>query len=112
VEIYEAVDQTLVQSMDLEALALIRTLNRDITLGAIVLGSSLEPFLVGTSPARVLSLLPEALTETTGIEIRRVGLACYVRAGDDPGSLERLSAWDVDGIITARPSLVRTKLGR
>jgi len=112
IEIYDAVDQTLIQSMDLESLARIRTVNPDITLAAVVLGSSLEPFLEGTSPARVLSLLPETLTETTGREIRRVGLACYVRAGDDPGSLERLSAWDVDGIITARPSLVRTKLGR
>jgi glycerophosphoryl diester phosphodiesterase len=112
VEIYEAVDRTLIQSMDLEALALIRTLNRDITLGAVVLGSSLEPFLAATSPARVLSLLPERLTETTGREVRRAGLACYVRAGDAPGSLERLSAWDVDGIITTRPSLVRTRLGR
>jgi glycerophosphoryl diester phosphodiesterase len=52
------------------------------------------------------------LTETTGSEIRSAGLACYVRAGDDPGSLERLNGWDVDGIITARPSLVRTRLGR
>jgi len=112
VEIYEAADQTLIQSTDLEALALIRTLNRNIELGAIVVGSSLEPFLVETSPVRVLSLLPERLTETTGSEIRRRGLACYVRAADDPGSLERLSAWDVDGIITARPSLVRTRLGR
>ena len=112
VEIYEAVDQTLIQSMDLESLALIRTLNQDITLGAVVLGSSLEPFLAGTSPARALSLLPEQLTETARSEIRRVGLACYVRAGDDPGAWSRLSAWDVDGIITARPSLVRTRLGR
>jgi glycerophosphoryl diester phosphodiesterase len=112
IEIYEAVDQTLIQSMDLESLTRIRTLNRDITLGAIVLGSSLEPFLVGTSPAQALSLLPERLTETAESEIRKVGLACYVRAGDDLGSLERLSVWDVDGIITARPSLVRTKLGR
>jgi glycerophosphoryl diester phosphodiesterase len=112
IEIYEAVDQTLIQSMDLESLARIRTVNPDITLGAVVLGSSLEPFLVGTSPAQVLSLLPERLTEAAGSEIRRVGLACYVRAGDDPGSLERLSEWDVDGIITARPSLVRTRLGR
>jgi len=112
VEIYEAVDQTLIQSMDLEALALIRTLNRDIGLGAVVLGSSLAPFLAGTSPARALCLLPERLTETTRSEIRRVGLACYVRTEDDPGSLERLSAWDVDGIITVRPSLDRTRLGR
>jgi glycerophosphoryl diester phosphodiesterase len=53
-----------------------------------------------------------AIDRDDGSEIRRAGLACYVRTGDDPGSLERLSAWDVDGIITARPSLVRTRLGR
>jgi len=111
VEIYEAVDQTLIQSMDVEALTLIRTLNRHIELGAIVLGS-LDPLLAGAGPARVLCLQPEQLTETMGSEIRRLGLACYVRAGNDPGSLERLSAWSVDGIITARPSLVRTRLGR
>ena len=112
VEVYEVVGQTLIQSMDLGALALIRTLNRDIGLGAVVFGSSLEPFLAGTSPACALCLLPERLTETARSEIRRVGLACYVRADDDPESLERLGAWDVDGIITARPSLVRTRLGR
>src|SRR6185503_8176788 len=65
VEIYEAVNQTLIQSVDLEALALFRTLNRDIKLGAVVLGSSLGPFLAGTSPAQVLCLLPERLTATT-----------------------------------------------
>jgi len=112
VEIYEAVDQTLIQSVDLEALALIRTLNRDIGLGAVVLGSSLEPFLAGTSPASALCLLAERLTETARSEIRRSGLACYVRPDDGPESLERLGAWNVDGIITARPRLVRTRLGR
>jgi len=112
VEIYEAVNQTLIQSVDLEALALIRTLNRDIKLGAVVLGSSLGPFLAGTSPAQVLCLLPERLTETTRRAIRREGFACYVRAGDDLEDLERWSAWEVDGIITTRPSLVRTRLGR
>ena len=84
VEVYEAVGQTLIQSMDLEALALIQTFNRDIGLGAVVLESSLEPFLASTSPARALCLLPERLTETTRSEIRRVGLACYVRADRRP----------------------------
>ena len=112
VEVYEVVGQTLIQSMDLGALGLIRTLNRDIGLGAVVLGSSLQPFLAGTSPVRALCLLPEQLTEATRSEIRRIGLACYVRTGDDPGSLERLSAWDVDGIITVRPSRDPTTRGR
>jgi hypothetical protein len=56
--------------------------------------------------------LDERLTETTGSELRKAGIGSYVRAGDGPGIFEWLKGRDVDGIITARPSLVRTRLGR
>ena len=97
VEIYEVEDRTLVQSMDLKALGQIHALNPGIALGAVVYGSSLEPFLRATSCAQALCLLPEHLSEAVEGDRRGTGLACYVRAWDGPTSLERLNSWDVDG---------------
>jgi len=110
-EVYEAVDRTLIQSPDPKALTMIRTLNGDVKLGAVIVGASLEPFLVAPGPAQALCPGDE-LCERTAAEIRKAGLEFYVRTEGHPDQIDRLVAWGVSGIITNRPSLVRTRLGR
>ena len=109
-EVYEAVDQTVIQSSDPKALAMIRTLNADVKLGVIIVGPTIEPFLVGRGP--VQALCPGDVGERTAAEIRSAGLELYVRTGGVPDRIDRLVSWGVSGIITDRPSLVRTRLGR
>ena len=110
-EVYEAVDRTLIQSSDPTALAMIRTLNADVKLGAVIVGPTIEPFLVGPGPAQALCS-GDRVGERTAAAIRSAGLELYVRSEGDPDRIDRLVAWGVSGIITNRPSLVRTRLGR
>ena len=109
-------DQILIQSIDLAALALIRTLNRRSGLGAA--GGSGHR----SSPVLLRPDEPGASAICSGAEIltatRReaksegAGLACYVWDGNDRPRLDRFVEWGVNGIITDRPSLLRTRLGR
>jgi len=112
VEIYEVVDRALVQSFDHAAIARVRTLNREIPVGALVAQASLDPGLLG--PDAVSAICPGAhvLTEALLGEIRQAGLGCYVWTVNEPAQMDRLVEWGVNGIITDRPGLLRARLGR
>jgi len=112
VEVYEVIDRALIQSMDPRVLGRIHALNPDIALGAVVSGSSPAPVLTRDSPARALCVRFEDLKDEAGRPSLGRRHECYIRAGDNLPDLDRSTWLDVDGIITTRPSLVRTRLGR
>jgi len=46
------------------------------------------------------------------LAVREDGLECYVRRVNEPVQVDRLVAWNLSGIVTGRPDLVRRRLGR
>ena len=112
VEIYEVVDRALVQSFDHAAIARVRTLNREIPVGALVAQASLDPGLLRPEAVSAICPSAEVLTEELLGEIRRAGLDCYVWTVNEPAQMDRLVEWGVNGIITDRPGLLRARLGR
>ncbi len=111
-EIYDVVDQALVQSFDHEALDRIRALSREIRLGALVAQTPLDAGLL--RPGVVNAICPGAglVTEPMLGEIRGAGLECYVWTVNEPALMDRLVGWRVSGIITDRPGALRARLGR
>ena len=109
-EIYEVIDRALVQSFDHEALARLRTLSREVTLGALVAQPPLDPAVV--APGIVQAICPGAylLTEHDTAAILGAGLGCYVWTVNEPAQMDRLVSWGVSGIITDRPALLRARL--
>jgi len=112
VEIYEVVDRALVQSFDHAAIARVRTLNREIPVGALVAQASLDPGLLRPEAVSAICPVAEVLSEDLFGEIRRAGLDCYVWTVNEPAQMDRLVEWGVNGIITDRPGLLRARLGR
>jgi len=112
IEIYEVADRVLVQSRDLGALTRVHDLNPDISLGAVMSGSAPASLLGPNSPVGALCVRLEDLAEEERSRRLVKGLACYVRTGGSRPDLTREVAWDVDGIITSRPGLGRTRPGR
>jgi len=112
VEIYDVVDRVLVQSFDHAAIGRVRSLNREIPVGALVARAPLDPSLL--RPEAISAICPgaEVLTEALLDEIRRAGLGCYVWTVNEPAQMDRLVEWGVSGIITDRPGLLRARLGR
>ena len=87
VEIYDVVDRVLVQSFDHAALARVRTLNREIPVGALVAQAPLDPGLL--RPEAVSAICPGAHVldrgAARGDPAGRAGLLCLdgQRAGPD-----------------------------
>jgi glycerophosphoryl diester phosphodiesterase len=112
IEIYEVLDRALVQSFDHEALRRIRTLNREVRLGALVAQPPLPP--VGSLPAVADAVCPgvNLLSEGAVQELNTAGVGCYVWTVNEPAQMDRLVKWGVSGIITDRPGLLKARLGR
>jgi glycerophosphoryl diester phosphodiesterase len=106
------VDRVLVQSFDHAAIARVRTLNREIPVGALVAQAPFDPALL--RPEAVSAICPGAHVLTAPLlgEIRGAGLGCYVWTVNEPAQMDRLVEWGVTGIITDRPGLLRARLGR
>ena len=111
-EVYEVLDRALVQSFDHAALARIRTLNREVMLGALIAQPPLDP--VAWAPAGAAALCPgvHLVTAEAVAAMRGAGLACHVWTVNEPAQMDRLVRWGVSGIITDRPGLLRARLGR
>jgi glycerophosphoryl diester phosphodiesterase len=112
VEIYDVVDRVLVQSFDHAAMARVRTLNREILVGALVAQAPLDPGLLRADGVSAICPGAHVLTEGLLAEIRGAGLGCYVWTVNEPAQMDRLAEWGVTGIITDRPGLLRARLGR
>ena len=110
VEIYDVVDLAVIQSFDHAALGRCRGFNREIALGALV---EAPPFHdLPLPPGMVQAICPAAgpLTEADVRAIRTSGLACYAWTVNEPALMDRLVEWEVTGIITDRPELLRARL--
>ena len=116
-EIYEAVDRSLVQSVDREALGRVRTLNPAVPLGVLWSTGPLSaalPVVGAPAGGTIDALCPavEVLRKADVEKIRAAGLACYVWTVNEPALADRLVAWRVDGILTDRPGIVRARVDR
>jgi glycerophosphoryl diester phosphodiesterase len=109
-EIYDVLDRALVQSFDHRALSQIHSLNPDVRLAALITRPPVEAVL--GAPGPVHAVCPEAhlVTEAVMARIRHAGLDCYVWTVNEPGQMDQLVRWDVSGIITDHPGLLRTRL--
>jgi glycerophosphoryl diester phosphodiesterase len=112
VEIYDAVDRVLVQSFDPAAIGEVRTLNRDIRVGAVVAQAPLDRALL--VPGTVDAICPALAACSAGLigEVRQAGLDCHVWTVNEPAQVDRLVSWGVSGIITDRPGALRARLDR
>ena len=112
IEIYDVVDRVLVQSFDHVAIARVRTLNREIPVGALVAQAPLDPALLDRETVSAICPGAHVLSAPLLREIQGAGLACYVWTVNEPAQMDRLVEWGVNGIITDRPGLLRARLGR
>lgn len=111
-EIYEAVERSLVQSADREALGRVRALNPALPLGVLWSAGPLDSALPAAGAADALCAAVEILGESDVERIREAGLGCHVWTVNEPALADRLVGWCVDGILTDRPGLVRARVGR
>ena len=109
-EVYNAIDGSLVQSFDLAALARLRAFSREIILGALLDRAPLD--VAGDVPAAANAVCPSM--QILGIPereaIRRSGRQCHVWTVNEPAQMDRLVDWSVDGIITDQPAVLRARL--
>lgn len=111
-EIYDVVDRTLVQSFDHDAITRIRSLSREIRVGVLVAKAPLEAALLEPGVASAICPAADLVTDSLVADIRRAGLECYVWTVHEPALMDRLVDWNVNGIITDRPGVLRARLGR
>ena len=111
IEVYDVVDHVLVQSFDVATIARVRSLNREVPVGALVAQSPLDAELLRTAPDAICPGEHLVTEELLG-EIRQAERACYVWTVNEPAQMDRLVAWGVSGIITDRPGLLKARLGR
>ncbi len=112
-QIYDALDRTLVTSFDHHALRTCRDLDPDVRTGALLVGRLLAPGAL--APAGVLNALclrADLIAAGDVAAAREAGLDCYAWVVDDPAAARRLLEWGVAGIVTDRPDLIRPVLDR
>ena len=111
-EVYDVLERTLVQCFDVGALRALRALSREVRLGVLVDHRPIDP---ETDLAPGLdAICPSVAILGAGerAAIRAAGRECHVWTVNEPTLMDRLVAWDVEGIITDRPDLLRARLGR
>ena len=111
-EIYDVVDRSLVQSFDHDAIALTRSLNREIRVGVLVEEAPIHAGLLAHGVANAICPGADLVTENLLTKIREAGLECYVWTVNEPALMDRLVNWQVNGIITDRPGVLAARLGR
>ncbi|HEV8436935.1 MAG TPA: glycerophosphodiester phosphodiesterase family protein [Methylomirabilota bacterium] len=111
-EIYDVLERALVLSFDHGALRRVLTLNRETRVGALIAQPPLEASLDGLTGFTAVCPGAQLITERAMAHVRAAGLACYAWMVSEPAQLDRLIGWGVSGIITDRPGLWWTRLGR
>jgi glycerophosphoryl diester phosphodiesterase len=112
IEVYDVLEQALVQSFDVAALQRISVLNPDIHLGILAASPPIFPLIGPASACRAICPGAHLVGEAEVAEIRRAGLECYVWTVNEPAQMDRLVQWGVSGIITDRPDLLRARINR
>lgn len=104
------VDDAVLLSWDPGVLVAARALDHALPLGLLVAQAPVAP-PAGVPATAVCPAVEVADAEGIG-RVRAAGLGCYVWTVNDADTMERLVGWGASGIITDRPDLARTRLGR
>jgi len=116
-EIYDAVNISVVAVGGLQSLARLRGWNAEVGLAALWTRGALEDALAEKGPARALCAAARLVTPEALARIRAAGLECHVQMDDEPVRGDRLvfpgvDARSVDGFITGRPEPWLARMGR
>ena len=111
-EVYDVIDEALVQTFDPAALARLRAFSRELNLGAVLARAPLDVDRDVPPAANAVCPSAEILGAPEREAIRRSGRQCHVWTVNEPALMDRLVEWNVSGIITDRPGLLRARLGR
>jgi glycerophosphoryl diester phosphodiesterase len=105
-------DRAMIQSFDAEVLALVKSLRPEQSTG--VLARDPDDYFERLERSGADALLPRAdrLTAAAVAACRERGVRVIAWTVDDPGVVDRLADWGVDGVITDRPDRVLAHLGR
>ena len=109
-EVYDVIDEALVQTFDPAALARLRAFSRELSLGAVLARGPLDVERDVPPAASAVCPSAEILGAPEREAIRRSGRQCHVWTVNEPALMDRLVDWSVDGIITDRPDLLRARL--
>ena len=109
-EVYDVIDEALVQTFDPAALARLRAFSRELSLGAVLARGPLDVERDVPPAASAVCPSAEILGAPEREAIRRSGRQCNVWTVNEPALMDRLVDWSVDGIITDRPDLLRARL--
>jgi glycerophosphoryl diester phosphodiesterase len=112
VEIYEATERVLIQSLDRPTLDSVRARSTEIPLATRVARGPLEPVLEAPGPVGALCVRFDLLRADTVAAAKRAGLECHAWTISDLAHVPALLASRVAGIITDKPGLLRTGLRR
>ena len=110
-EVYDALEWTLVQSLDVAALRSLRARSAEVRLGVLVAHRPID--LAADLVADWTAVCPAVavLGPAERAAIRGAGRECHVWTVNEPALMDRLVEWSVEGIITDRPELLRARLG-
>jgi glycerophosphoryl diester phosphodiesterase len=112
IEVYDVLEQALVQSFDGAALQRISALNPEIRLGILAATPPINPLIGSASACRAICPDAHLVSEAEIALIRHAGLECYVWTVNEPAQMDRLVELGVSGIITDRPDLLRARIDR
>ena len=112
IEVYEVLETAIVQSFSRHALADARALSREVRLAQMMARPPILSPEEWPERAEAVSTRAEFLDREAVENLRRLSLDCYVRTVNEPALMDRLIEWEVRGIVTDRPGLLKTRLGR
>jgi glycerophosphoryl diester phosphodiesterase len=110
-QIYGVVERSLVLSFDLRSLAKVRAMDPSIQTGALIAQGTLDPRDV-SKVASALCPAVHLLTEDSVRRVQAAGLDLYAWVVNDVAVIDRLVAWGLTGLVTDRPDLLRSRVGR
>ena len=111
-EIYDVVERAIVLSFDFVALAAVRARNAGVRRVALIEGVRVPENITAVVPegTTAVGLSARLVTERRVHAARRAGLDLYVFTVNDPARMGRLIDWEVTGIITDTPDVLRRHL--
>ena len=110
IEIYDAVELCEVHSADLAALDRVRALNAEVKRAVIWRKGALDGILRAAAALEAVRAATQVLGAAEVAAIRSAGLRCYAGNADEPALVDRLVDWRVDGILTDRPAMARSRI--
>jgi glycerophosphoryl diester phosphodiesterase len=108
-EVYGVVGRALVLSFDHAALPAVRALNPELGRVALVDSVPRNSTAVAPEGAPAVGLQARLVTGPRVRAAREAGLDVYVWTVNDPTLMDRLIGWEVTGIITDAPDVLRAR---